>query len=97
VKKQPSIWQIRSIGPVKEVQKVLLGGKRADREGAFMEPTILTDLKPGIAAYHEELFGPVASFYVVKTNRLPLIWPMILILVWEVLYSHKILNAEKNS
>jgi succinate-semialdehyde dehydrogenase/glutarate-semialdehyde dehydrogenase len=23
-----------------------------------MEPTILTDLKPGIAAYHEELFGP---------------------------------------
>jgi succinate-semialdehyde dehydrogenase/glutarate-semialdehyde dehydrogenase len=26
-----------------------------------MEPTILTDLKPGIAAYHEELFGPVAS------------------------------------
>jgi succinate-semialdehyde dehydrogenase/glutarate-semialdehyde dehydrogenase len=42
-----------------------------------MEPTILTDLKPGIAAYHEELFGPVASFYVVKTNRLPLIWPMI--------------------
>jgi succinate-semialdehyde dehydrogenase/glutarate-semialdehyde dehydrogenase len=42
---------------------VLLGGKRLDREGAFMEPTILTDLKPGIAAYSEELFGPVASFY----------------------------------
>jgi succinate-semialdehyde dehydrogenase/glutarate-semialdehyde dehydrogenase len=49
--------------------KVLLGGKRADREGAFMEPTILTDLKPGIAAYHEELFGPVASFYVVKNEQ----------------------------
>ena len=49
--------------------KVLLGGKRADREGAFMEPTILTDLKPGIAAYHEELFGPVASFYVVKDEQ----------------------------
>jgi succinate-semialdehyde dehydrogenase/glutarate-semialdehyde dehydrogenase len=47
---------------VKGGAKVLLGGKRADREGAFMEPTILTDLKPGIAAYHEELFGPVASF-----------------------------------
>jgi succinate-semialdehyde dehydrogenase/glutarate-semialdehyde dehydrogenase len=41
---------------------VLLGGKRVDRPGAFMEATILTDLKPGIAAYHEELFGPVASF-----------------------------------
>lgn len=43
--------------------------KRADREGAFMEPTILTDLGPGIAAYHEELFGPVASFYVVKDEQ----------------------------
>ncbi len=48
---------------------ILLGGKRADREGAFMEPTILTNLKPGIAAYHEELFGPVASFYVVKDEQ----------------------------
>lgn len=54
---------------VNEGAKVLLGGKRADREGAFMEPTILTDLKPGIAAYHEELFGPVASFYVVKDEQ----------------------------
>jgi succinate-semialdehyde dehydrogenase/glutarate-semialdehyde dehydrogenase len=54
---------------VDEGAKVLLGGKRADREGAFMEPTILTDLKPGITAYHEELFGPVASFYVVKDEQ----------------------------
>jgi len=54
---------------VEEGAKVLLGGKRADREGAFMEPTILTDLKPGIAAYHEELFGPVASFYRVKDEQ----------------------------
>jgi succinate-semialdehyde dehydrogenase/glutarate-semialdehyde dehydrogenase len=49
--------------------QVLLGGKRADLEGAFMEPTILTGLKPGIPAYHEELFGPVASFYVVKDEQ----------------------------
>lgn len=54
---------------VNEGAKVLLGGKRPNREGAFMEPTILTDLKPGIAAYHEELFGPVASFYVVKDDK----------------------------
>jgi succinate-semialdehyde dehydrogenase/glutarate-semialdehyde dehydrogenase len=54
---------------VDEGAKVLLGGKRANREGAFMEPTILTDLKPSIAAYHEELFGPVASFYVVKDEQ----------------------------
>jgi succinate-semialdehyde dehydrogenase/glutarate-semialdehyde dehydrogenase len=49
--------------------KILLGGKRVDRPGAFMEPTILTDLKPGMAAYHEELFGPVASFYRVKDEQ----------------------------
>jgi succinate-semialdehyde dehydrogenase/glutarate-semialdehyde dehydrogenase len=49
--------------------KVLLGGKRADRDGAFMEPTILSGLKPGIPAYHEELFGPVASFYRVKDEQ----------------------------
>jgi succinate-semialdehyde dehydrogenase/glutarate-semialdehyde dehydrogenase len=54
---------------VDEGAKILLGGKRADREGAFMEPTILTDLKPGIAGYHEELFGPVASFYIVKDEQ----------------------------
>ncbi len=45
---------------------VLLGGKRVDGPGAYMEPTILTDLSPEIPAYYEELFGPVASFYRVK-------------------------------
>lgn len=49
--------------------RVLLGGNRVDRPGAFMEPTILTDLHPGIPAYHEELFGPVASFYRVKDEQ----------------------------
>jgi succinate-semialdehyde dehydrogenase/glutarate-semialdehyde dehydrogenase len=45
---------------------VLLGGTRSKRIGAFVEPTILGDLKPGILAYNEEIFGPVASFYKVK-------------------------------
>jgi succinate-semialdehyde dehydrogenase/glutarate-semialdehyde dehydrogenase len=49
--------------------KVALGGKRLDRPGAFMAVTILTDLKPGMAAYSEELFGPVASFYRVKDEQ----------------------------
>ena len=48
---------------------VLLGGKRSELEGAFMEPTILTDLNPEIPAYYEELFGPVASFYRVKDEQ----------------------------
>jgi succinate-semialdehyde dehydrogenase/glutarate-semialdehyde dehydrogenase len=45
---------------------ILLGGTRSNRIGAFVEPTILTNLKPGMLAYHEEIFGPVASFYKVK-------------------------------
>lgn len=48
---------------------VLLGGKRSELDGAFMEPTILTDLNPEIPAYYEELFGPVASFYRVKDEQ----------------------------
>jgi succinate-semialdehyde dehydrogenase / glutarate-semialdehyde dehydrogenase len=46
--------------------KLLLGGKRLDRPGAFMEPTILTDIEPGNDVYYEEFFGPVAIFYRVK-------------------------------
>lgn len=51
---------------VKQGAKVVIGGKRIKREGAFFEFTILTNIKPGMTAYHEELFGPVASFYKVK-------------------------------
>jgi succinate-semialdehyde dehydrogenase/glutarate-semialdehyde dehydrogenase len=46
--------------------KVILGGKRPDPNGAFFEPTILTDVKPGMPAYDEELFGPVAAVITVR-------------------------------
>ncbi|MEV0486106.1 NAD-dependent succinate-semialdehyde dehydrogenase [Streptomyces sp. NPDC050508] len=36
------------------------GGKRPAREGAFVEPTVLTGVTPGMRAYREEIFGPVA-------------------------------------
>ncbi len=45
---------------------LVLGGKRVDRPGAFMEPTILTDIAPDNPAYREEFFGPVALFFRVK-------------------------------
>jgi succinate-semialdehyde dehydrogenase/glutarate-semialdehyde dehydrogenase len=51
---------------IKAGAKVITGGKRLKREGAFFDFTILTDIKPGMVAYEEELFGPVASFYKVK-------------------------------
>lgn len=46
--------------------KVVLGGKRIERPGAFMEATILTNIKPGNPAYREEFFGPVALMFRVK-------------------------------
>jgi succinate-semialdehyde dehydrogenase/glutarate-semialdehyde dehydrogenase len=46
--------------------KVELGGKRMDRPGAFMEPTILTHVEPGNPAFRDEFFGPVAMFFRVK-------------------------------
>jgi succinate-semialdehyde dehydrogenase / glutarate-semialdehyde dehydrogenase len=45
--------------------RIILGGKRPDPKGAFFEPTILTEVKKGMPAYDEELFGPVAAVIVV--------------------------------
>jgi succinate-semialdehyde dehydrogenase/glutarate-semialdehyde dehydrogenase len=45
--------------------QIVIGGKRPDPEGAFIEPTILMNVKRGMPAYDEELFGPVASVIVV--------------------------------
>lgn len=41
--------------------RLLLGGTMPDGPGAFYPPTVLADVGPGTPAYHEELFGPVAS------------------------------------
>ncbi|RZJ65666.1 MAG: aldehyde dehydrogenase family protein, partial [Flavobacterium sp.] len=38
--------------------KILIGGKRKD---AFYDPTILIEVTPDMAAFREELFGPVAA------------------------------------
>jgi succinate-semialdehyde dehydrogenase/glutarate-semialdehyde dehydrogenase len=46
--------------------KLLLGGKRIDRPGSFMEPSILTDIQPDNPAFRDEFFGPVALFFRVK-------------------------------
>ena len=51
---------------VKGGAKLLMGGKRIDRAGSFMQTTILTDIAPGNPAFRDEFFGPVVSFYRVK-------------------------------
>jgi len=48
--------------------KVLMGGKRVDRAGSFMQPTILTDVTPDNPAFRNEFFGPVAMFFRVKNE-----------------------------
>ncbi|HEX5397627.1 MAG TPA: NAD-dependent succinate-semialdehyde dehydrogenase [Verrucomicrobiae bacterium] len=47
---------------------LVMGGKRVDRPGSFMQPTILTNIKPGNPAYREEFFGPVALLFRVKNE-----------------------------
>jgi succinate-semialdehyde dehydrogenase/glutarate-semialdehyde dehydrogenase len=48
--------------------KLVMGGKRIDRPGSYMAPTILTDIKPGNPAFRDEFFGPVALFFRVKNE-----------------------------
>ena len=48
--------------------KLLMGGKRIDRPGSFMQTTILTDIAKDNPAFRDEFFGPVVSFYRVKNE-----------------------------
>ncbi len=41
--------------------RALTGGARLAGRGFFFQPTVLEDVKPGMPAYDEELFGPVAA------------------------------------
>jgi len=45
---------------------VAVGGKRIDRPGFYLEPTVLTDITENNPIYTQELFGPVACLHVVK-------------------------------
>jgi succinate-semialdehyde dehydrogenase/glutarate-semialdehyde dehydrogenase len=45
---------------VKRGARLLCGGKRIDRKGFFLEPTVLADVPPEAACMTEETFAPVA-------------------------------------
>lgn len=51
---------------VKAGAKIIMGGNRAEREGAYMLPTILADITTDNPVFYEEFFGPVALFFRVK-------------------------------
>lgn len=49
--------------------QILAGGKRPNLPGYYVEPTVITDIPESARAYTEELFGPVAMVYRVKTPQ----------------------------
>ncbi|WP_116102688.1 aldehyde dehydrogenase family protein [Rhodococcus globerulus] len=48
---------------------LLTGGAKIDRPGAYVQPTLLTDVTPDMRAYSEELFGPAGVVYKVKSAK----------------------------
>lgn len=48
---------------VEQGAKLRIGGDPIDRPGAYMEPTVLTDITDEMDVYHDEVFGPVAMVY----------------------------------
>lgn len=49
--------------------KCLVGGHAIDGPGNFYAPTVLVDVAPGMAAFDEETFGPVAAITVAKDEE----------------------------
>jgi len=49
--------------------RLLLGGYLPDGKGAFYPATILSDVTPGMPAYSEELFGPVAAIIKARNEK----------------------------
>ena len=41
--------------------RIATGGKRPPRKGYFLEPTIVTDVAPGMSMFEQETFGPAAA------------------------------------
>ena len=54
---------------VEKGARCLLGGEVPDTPGAWYPPTVLTDVRPGMPAYDEELFGPVAAIIPVRDEE----------------------------
>lgn len=49
--------------------QIVLGGRRAGEVGAFLEPTILTNVTRDSPAYNQEFFGPVALVFPAKDEE----------------------------
>ncbi|KDE20354.1 succinate-semialdehyde dehydrogenase [Acetobacter aceti 1023] len=54
---------------VKAGATLVAGGKRINRKGFFMEPTILTHVQKDNPVFYQEIFGPVAVIYKVASEQ----------------------------
>ncbi len=54
------------IASIEKGAELLVGGEVPDVEGAFYPATLLDNVKPGMPAFDDEIFGPVASIVPVK-------------------------------
>ena len=57
------------LASVERGARCLLGGVVPEGPGAFYPPTVLTDVRSGMPAYDDELFGPVAAVIPVRDER----------------------------
>jgi succinate-semialdehyde dehydrogenase/glutarate-semialdehyde dehydrogenase len=48
--------------------RLVCGGHRVERPGFFFEPTVLTDVRPGMPAWDEETFGPLAALAAARSD-----------------------------
>ncbi|PTW49488.1 betaine-aldehyde dehydrogenase [Rhodovulum kholense] len=48
---------------VEEGARLVTGGRRADREGFFLEPTVFADVTDDMTIAREEIFGPVMAVF----------------------------------
>lgn len=54
---------------IREGATLRAGGHRVPGPGAYLEATVLTDVTPEMAAYHEEIFGPVVLVFRAETEE----------------------------
>jgi len=57
------------LASVEQGATLLLGGDVPPGDGAYYPPTVLADVKPGMPAYDDELFGPVAAIIGAKDEE----------------------------
>ncbi|MFV0534420.1 MAG: NAD-dependent succinate-semialdehyde dehydrogenase [Cumulibacter sp.] len=48
---------------------VLAGGERYDGPGAYVQPVVLTDVKPDNPGYYQEMFGPAFMLFRVSSDQ----------------------------